>query len=248
MCFTACVSTKKTVYFDDLQDTTLQNKYAIPEPLIQQGDILSITVTSLNTEASIIFNTPNISNVSASTTGGGTVNQASGYLVDFKGNIQFPVLGNVHVVGLTDEELKDTITNELSQRKLLIDPIVIIRHLNFKVTVLGEVMHPTVVNVNSDKISILEAIGMAGDLTIYGKRDNVLLIREEHGEKVVRRIDLNSPDLLTSKYYYLKTNDVIYVEPNKTKINTAGSSRQLLPVILSALSFITIIVDRLIIK
>lgn len=118
--------------------------------------------------------------------------------------------------------------------------------MNFRVTVLGEVNRPGVVPVANGKISLLEAIGMAGDMTVYAKRDNVLLIRVEDGNKIVRRLDLNDPAFVSaSPYYYLKTNDVVYVETGKAKIANASSLRQNLPAILSGLSFLAIIVDRL---
>ena len=129
---------------------------------------------------------------------------------------------------------------------MLIDPIVNVRYLNFRVTVLGEVAHPTVVSVPSEKISILEALGLAGDLTIYARRDNVLLIREENGNKTIRRINLNSSEILASPYYYLKSNDILYAEPNKAKVASTTRTNFLLPVIFSGLSFVVIVLDRLI--
>jgi polysaccharide export outer membrane protein len=148
-------------------------------------------------------------------------------------------------VGLTKDELKDKLTKSLVDKKLLVDPIITIRFLNFKVTVLGEVAHPTVVTVPSERISLLEAIGLAGDLTIYAQRDNVLVIRDEDGKKVTHRLNLNSTELFTSPYYYLKTNDVVYVEPNKSKVATTSRSIQWIPIVLSALSLGVIVVDRL---
>jgi len=138
------------------------------------------------------------------------------------------------------------ITNQLVEKKLLFDPIVNIRYLNYRVTVLGEVAHPGVINVPDEQITILEAIGQAGDLTIYGKRDNVLLIRMENGTKKIARLNLNSSHIFTSPYYFLKTNDVVYVEPGKTKIIAASPERQFLPTILSGLSLLTLILTRVI--
>jgi polysaccharide biosynthesis/export protein len=129
---------------------------------------------------------------------------------------------------------------------LLIDPIVTVRMLNYRVTVLGEVARPTVVSVPNERISILEALGIAGDITIYGKKDNVLLIREEKGGKLIKRINLNSSEIFSSPYYYLKSNDIVYVEPNQARIATASRTQQLLPTILSALSFVAIILTRVI--
>jgi len=237
---TSCINTKKSVYFDNVQDTLLPQTIADVESVIQAKDLLSISVSSLNPEATVIFNTPNIPTISASTAIG-TSTQMTGYLVDQEGRIQFPVLGSIMAAGLTKKQLTDEITKRLLDKKLLVDPIVNVRFLNFKVTVLGEVAHPTVVTVANEKISLLEALGMAGDLTIYAKRENVLLIREEGGKKLVKRINLNSSSVLTSPYYYLKTNDIVYAEPTKAKVSAASNTRQWLPIVLSGLSFISII-------
>jgi polysaccharide export outer membrane protein len=155
-------------------------------------------------------------------------------------------LGKLKAEGLTIKQLNENIIDSLNTKKLLVDPLVTIRFLNFRVTVLGEVGKPTVITVPNEKISILEAIGLAGDLTIYGKRDNVLLIREEEGKKIVRRIDLNSAAVLTSPFYYLKSNDVLYVEPDKNKVASVSSFRQLLPAYIAALTVIVVAADRLI--
>lgn len=239
----SCTSTKKTVYFYNVQDTTyLQRGSEIQTP-IQENDILGISISSLNAEASAIFNPPNNNNI-RSTTVTGNNTEPGGYLVNSDGTIQLPVLGNIKAAGLTKKELKDNITNMILSKKLLVDPLVEIRFLNYEVTVIGEVAHPTVITVPSEKISLLKAIGLAGDLTIYGKRENVLLIREENGKKKTRHIDLNSSNFFNSPYYYLQPNDVVYVEPNKAKVASASRSQQLLPILLSSLSIIVIVLDR----
>jgi polysaccharide export outer membrane protein len=130
-------------------------------------------------------------------------------------------------------------------KKLLIDPIVNIRHLNFEVTVIGEVGKPSVITVPSEKISLLKALGLAGDITIYGKKDNVLVIRETGLYRKVKHVDLNSKNFLNSPYYYLLPNDVVYVEPNKDKVASVGRARQMLPALLSGLSVIVIVLDRI---
>jgi len=242
---TSCVNTRKTTYFNDIQSGVYKTSYEAPQPVIHKNDLLSIYVSSLNSEASLIYNAPGLSSTTAASANGPTV-QNVGYLVNTEGNIQFPVLGTIKVEGLTTNELTDILADSLNGRKLLIDPLVTVRFLNFRVTVLGEVGRPTVITVPNEKISILEAIGLAGDLTIYGKRDNVLLIREEEGKKIVHRVDLNSPATLTSAFYYLKTNDVIYVEPDKNKVASVSNFRQLLPAIIAAMSVIVVVADRLI--
>jgi polysaccharide export outer membrane protein len=214
------------------------------EPLIQKNDILSISVSSLNPEASKIFNAPNITEAEGVDLTGRAMN-ISGYLVNQDGYIQFPFLGNIKAAGLTKKALKENIAQSLVTKKLLLDPIINIRFLNFRVTVLGEVAHPTVVNVPSEKITLLEALGLAGDLTIYAKRHNLLIIREEEGKKTIKRIDLNSTALFSSPYYYLRPNDIVYVEPDKAKVASANPVRQWLPLVFSGLTIVVIGLDRL---
>jgi polysaccharide export outer membrane protein len=255
----SCINTKKAIYFNNIQDTVLKNSNFNTEPVIQKSDLLNITVSSLNPEASLIFNTPNVvAATSASTSGavgamggaagmsgasGGGATQLIGYLVSQEGSINFPVLGALPVEGLTKKQLERKIAQTLIDKRLLVDPIVNVRFLNFRVTVLGEVARPTTINVTNERISILEALGLAGDLTIFAKRDNVLLIREVDSSKIIKRLDLNSDKILSSPYYYLKTNDVVYVEPNNAKIASTSRTQQLLPIILSGLSLIAVIIS-----
>ncbi len=244
---TSCVNTKKATYFNDIENGVYKTSYEAAQPIIHKNDLLSIYVSSLSVsaEATSMFNAPGmISTITASANGPSTQNV--GYLVNDEGDIQFPVLGNLRAAGLTTRQLNENIVDSLVTRQLLTNPLVTIRFLNFRVTVLGEVGKPTVITVPNEKISILEAIGLAGDLTIYGKRDNVLLIREEEGKKIVRRIDLNSPATLTSAFYYLKSNDVIYVQPDKNKVASVSNFRQLLPAFIAALSVVAIVLDRVI--
>lgn len=244
--FESCNTSKKIAYFENVKDDSYKSKLSITEAPIQKNDILSITISSLNAEASAIFNPGSKSGNKESTTSTGGNIQSGGYLVNSDGNIQLPILGNVTAAGLTKKQLRENIVNTILAKKLLIDPIVDIRHLNFEVTVIGEVARPTVITVPSERISLIKALGLAGDLTIYGKRENVLLIREEDGVKITRHINLNSSEFLNSPYYYLQPNDVVYVEPNKTKISTASRTQQVVPIILSSLSIIVIVLDRII--
>jgi polysaccharide export outer membrane protein len=240
---TSCLNTRKVAYFSDAKDSTLIASQAGLEPVIQKKDILSISVSSLSTEATVIFNTPNIPVTSNAATN--NMPQTAGYLVSQDGNIKFPILGDIPAAGLTQKQLENNITKMLTDKKLLFDPIVTARFLNFRVTVLGEVNRPGVVNVPSEQISILEAIGQAGDLTIYGLRDNVILIRQEGANKLVKRLDLNSSSILTSPYFFLKSNDVLYVEPGKAKVASTDQARQILPIIFSGISVIVIILNSL---
>ncbi len=234
----SCVTTEKAVYFNNIQNKEFTD--ATTAPVIQKSDVLSITVSSLNPEATAIFN---INQTTNNINGGIT-----GYLVNNDGIIVFPILGKIRVEGLTEKDFGESLGSTLVEKKLLVDPIVNVRIINFKVTVLGEVAKPSVVPVPNEKISMLEAIGMAGDMTLYAKRDNVLLIRVENGKKITRRINLNSPDFLESPFYYLKTNDIIYVEPNKSKVASTGRTQQILPLVFSALTFVAIIVERILFK
>ncbi|RPE08439.1 polysaccharide export protein [Chitinophaga lutea] len=254
--FASCVNTKKAAYFNNLNDTTLASVKVDFEPVIQKNDMLQINVTAANPTEAALFNLPNTysaggmptGNNSAQVVTAGAANPAAGFLVNQQGNIQYPVLGQLKAAGLTKKALTDTITNQLLNRKLLVDPVVSIRFLNYRVTVLGEVAHPAVVNVSSEKISVLEALGMAGDITIYGKKENVLLIREEDGVRTTRRLNLNDKASLSSPYFYLKPNDIVYVEPTKSKVATTSKANTVVPIVLSALSLVVILVDRLVVN
>lgn len=240
--FASCTNTKKVVYFEGAKDEKISSNILVPETIIQKNDILSISISDLNPEAAGIFNTTGAGGI-----GGGTSNavgSSEGYLVSTDGYIQFPFLGNIKAEGLTKDKLKDKIAESIIEKKLLLQPIVTIRFVNFRVTILGEVNHPTVVTVPNEKISLLEAIGLAGDLTLYAKRDNVMIIREEQGKKEIKRLNLNSTELFTSPYYYLQSNDIVYVEPNNLKVASTNRSTLWLPVIFSALSFAAIVVQQ----
>jgi polysaccharide export outer membrane protein len=242
--FFSCVNTRKATYFNNLGDSSVFHTISVPDQAIEKNDLLSIVVNSLNPEAARIFNLPNQSEVQTTTETGGTLRPA-GYLVANDGTIRFPMLGSINAAGLTKSQLQENIRRGLVERKLLLDPVIDVRMLNFKVTVLGEVTRPTVITVANEKITLLEALGLAGDITIFGKRSNVLVIRENGERKVTQRIDLNSNELLSSPYYYLQSNDVVYVQPNKARVASATRITQLLPVIVSALTASVLILDRL---
>lgn len=242
--FTSCNSSKKIVYFENVKDTVFYTSQGETNLTIKNNDILSITISSANEEASMAFN-PHLKNNIRSTTATGSTSELGGYLVNSEGTISLPFLGTIKVAGLTKEQLKSNITKMILSKKLLVDPLVEIRYLNYEVTVLGEVARPTVIPVQNEKISLLKAIGLAGDLTIYGQRENVLLVREEGGKKITRRININSRDFFESPYYYLQPNDVVYVAPNKVRMIQATNNPNILPIILSSLSLAVIVIDRL---
>ena len=208
--------------------------------IIQPKDILSITVSSRDPNLAISFNKPMVSYQAGSTSASSSYSQRIlGYLVDIDGKIDFPILGPLKVKGLTREELSDMIKQQLITKDLLKDPIVTTEIMNFKITVLGEVRSPGVFELRDDKITLLEALGRAGDLTIYGRRDNVLVTREENGEIIYFHVDLRSSNLTQSPAFYLRQNDVIYVSPNKTQTaRTEINENKSMSILLSLASFL----------
>jgi polysaccharide export outer membrane protein len=241
----SCATPKNTNYFPQLKDEIIANKLPVPEPEIQINDLLSIIVSSSNPEASAIFNAPNESTNLTSSAATSLNTLTIGYLVNQNGDITFPVFGQIHVVGMTKFQLSNLITQKILEKKLLIDPIITIRYLNFKVSVMGEVGRPGVFTTPTEKLSILEALSFAGDITIYGEKNDVLLIREnDKGEKIVRHLDLTSQDILSSPYYYLKSNDVLIVSSNGGRI-AKEKNAQTLPIFFAVLSFLIVAVSQI---
>lgn len=214
--FTACVPREKIVYFQgDLESIEqLAEQYSAT---IQPDDLLSIIVFGRNLEATRIFNQE--SNVGG---GGASGMNRQTYLVDEEGNIEFPVLGKIKLAGLTRNEAIQYMKGLLSRD--IIDPGVAITITNYRITVLGEVGSPGTYPLQNEKVTLLEALGMAGDLTINGLRENVLVVREEGGKRNFYRVNLTTEEMFNSPVYYLAQNDVVYVEPNQNKINSARNS------------------------
>lgn len=214
-----CASQKQISYLQDVPDDYRQKITQDYDLKIHPDDLLSIMVNSKDPELAQMFNLPMVSyQIANSNTGyAGGQNRVLGYLVDKEGYIDFPQLGVIKVQGMTRTELTKYIKKQLIEKGLMKDPIVTIQFLNFKVSVLGEVNRPGTFEITSDCITLLDALSLAGDLTVYGQRENVKVIREENGERVVASLDLRNKDLLSSPYYYLQQNDVVYVEPNKVK-------------------------------
>ncbi len=223
----SCVPSKQIAYFQEIEGLPINDASVSFEPTLKVGDLLNIHVAALDPEAAIPFNL-----MESSVSGGA---RAIPYLVNSAGALNFPVLGTINVAGFTTKQLTDTLVVKLSE--FIINPVVNIRLINFKVTVLGEVKAPGAYTIPNERVSIIEAIGMAGDLTIQGKRSSVLLIREQAGKRVKIPIDLTNEQLLNSPYYYLAQNDVIYVEPNKAKRNSSAVGANT-GVIISAISTI----------
>ena len=220
-------STTTYMQIDYLQDINRETSLDMKENkgiVIQPQDQLSIIVSSRNPELSAALNKPIASyqagsEITSSNTG---YQRLLGYVVDNDGNIEFPMLGNIHVAGLTRWELQDLIKERVISEGILLDPIVTVEYMNFRISVMGEVNSPGTYSVTGDKITLLGALALAQDLTIFGRRDNVTVIREQNGQRNVYKVDLRkSSSLFDSPAYYLQQNDVVYVYPNSVR---AGQS------------------------
>lgn len=209
---TGCVSKKKINYFHDQKDVVINDSIANYEPKIQFGDILNINVSTLEPEAALPYNI-----FEAQTTG---ISRPLPYIVSAKGTINFPSLGEFKVSGKSITEVTEELSDKL--QPYLKDPIINIRYINFKVSILGEVRTPGSYPIDNERINILEALALAGDLTIYGNRESVTLIREKNGTRTFTTLDLTNKSIFNSPYYYLTQNDVIYVEANKTRVNSSS--------------------------
>ena len=220
----SCNSPKEVIYFQDFQpgETEIRIADAV-EIRVRPEDKISIIVNSRDPQLTDLFNLPYVSRQlgqSLRTNGltTGTSNGVSGYTVDDEGNIDFPVLGKVHVAGMKREEIAAYIKNELMAKNLVKDPVVTVEFMNLCISVLGEVNQPGRYSIDRDKVTILDALSMAGDLTIYGQRQKVLVLRQEEGKQRVYGINPTSGEhVYTSPAYYLQQNDVLYVEPNNVR-------------------------------
>lgn len=245
--FNSCSSTKKVPYFLDVNssgNSEIEAKAVFTEPTIQKDDILSISIFTLDPTTSMIVNqlgTQSIASAGITTLPGQSIN---GFLVDKNGDIEISIIGKVKLSGLTTYQARDLIKKKAEES--FTNPNVQIRFSNFKVTILGEVERPAIYTVPNEKVTVLDALGLAGDLTIFGKRENVLLIREKEGKKEFARLDLNSANLFSSPYFYLKQNDVLYIEPNKGKAASLNTARaQTLAIIGTALTVLITLISRI---
>ncbi|HXS36854.1 MAG TPA: polysaccharide biosynthesis/export family protein [Flavipsychrobacter sp.] len=226
--FAACAAPQKTIYFNDNtpldQSVQVQKIERLKEAVVQPDDILAINVTTISSIADpkpvTIFNEGGTAfSITATIGGAGGGSSSSGhsnaYRVDEDGLIDFPAIGKIKVSGLTMRQVKDLLAQKLTA--YIKDPVVEARIINYKVTVLGEVNHPGTIVAPNQKINILDAIAAAGDIPISGRKDNVLIIRETEGNREFARLDLNSRNVFNSPYYYLRQNDIVYVEPAKLR-------------------------------
>ncbi len=219
----SCASKKDILYFQDIEDYNSELDVSKNEIRIQKYDMLSINVSSVDRKSAAPFNLPAISTINSDITSASSQQRLQNYLVNNDGNIQFPVLGEINLLGKTTTEAIEYIKESL--RKYIKTPIVNLRVVNFKVSVLGEVRRPGRFDVDDERITILEAISRAGDMTVFGKRKNVLVIRENDGKKTYNKLDFTSSNLLSSPFYYLKQNDVVMVSPNKAQIQSSAFNR-----------------------
>ena len=243
----SCVSPKQLAYFRPVTAESAEeiNKYmeSQPEPRVKVNDALVIIVSALDPEAVVPYNLPNVAYATPTSSNIPTTPSFQYYTVDGNGEINFPVLGKLRVVDMTQSEVINMIQDKLSTQ--IVDPIVTMRFLNARVTVLGEVKNPGTYYLNNGRISILEALGMAGDMTQYGRRDNVLITRENNGKLEFARLDLRSDEIFTSPYFYLQQNDVIYVEPNQARTTSNQSIGLWLSMVGSVSSAATVVVSVL---
>lgn len=224
----SCEPQRNLVYFGDESSSSKNSRIEQEEAVIkiQTNDLLRISVSSLSVESNVLFNSPSTQ---------------SSYRVDNNGNVNFPVAGNIKLEGLDLEQAQIKIVKDLV--KYVKDPIVNVAFLNFKITVIGEVNRPSSFTIADEKVNLLEALGMAGDMTAYGKRENVLIIRESKGQRTMARVNLNNKEVLNSPYFYLKQNDIVYVEPDPSKALSVSRSNRVIPIVTASISVLSLIVQ-----
>ena len=231
LCLSSCSTAKKSFYFQTLQKDTSINSpvHKVSDSKIRKNDQLLINISSLNRDEDLTYNAATIGNIAGSGSG-------LGYLVDGNGNIQLHRLGSIRAEGMTRRELKDKIQKDISP--YLKDPVVTVRYLNHRITVLGEVGKPSVIQMPEEQLSLLEVLGSTGDVTQFARRDNILIIRETSNGKTFKRLNLENHSLFTSEWYYLQPDDVVYVEPNDKKVNEENRNKrqQVISMALSGLS------------
>jgi polysaccharide export outer membrane protein len=247
---TSCSAGRDLTYFSDLSgntatQTTITNNV---EPKIEPGDLLSIVVNSLNPESNLVYNSGILLPATAGSGAGTAASNriTEGYLVDSNGEVNFPQTGKIKVGGLTREDATEKITTILS--KSVKGPTVTIRYLNFRITVIGEVNRPATFTVPTEKINVLEALGLAGDMTGYGRRDDVLIIREKNNKRTTTRLNLNKKEVLNSPFFYLQQNDIVYVEPDKAKALQVSTRSVNLPIYLSIVSLVLFVASSVVFR
>lgn len=252
MLLASCSVPKKVVYFQDIPDSLKQklvDATTYTAPTIQPDDILSINIQTLDPSATAIMSQQNttlwpVAGSSSAPSGIAPLTTVSGYLVDKDGFVIIPLLGKVLLKDKSTDQAREEI--RLKAAQFYKDPIVNVRYSNFKITILGEVARPSTYIMPNEKVTLLDAIGMAGDLTIWGKRENVLLIRDSIGKKEFIRFNLNESKVFASQYYYLRQGDVIYVEPKNSKVaSTDANQVKKFAIISSAITLLIVIASRI---
>ena len=229
---TGCAGSRDLVYFSNMANTGAANNNTNGTVVIHQKDILNVTVNSLNPESNMLFN--GIKNV-------GLNNQSTrgGYKVNENGFVNLPLIGDYKIEGQTIEEAQTEIAKKLSA--FVKSPVVDIQLLNFKISVIGEVNKPSTFIITDENVNLLEALGMAGDMTVYGRRENVLVIRTENGRRTMNRLNLNKVESMDSPYFNLKQNDIVYVEPDKSKAVEYSQSTRLAPIVVASISALAVL-------
>ncbi len=247
----AACATPNVVYLSGIEEGVAETISNPLEIRVQPEDKILIMVNSRDPQLAYLFNLPVVNRTigsyngsgSSYETGAGGSNGMAGYTIDNNGYIDFPVIGKMKVGGMSRKEITDYIKNELISRNLVKDPVVTVEFLNLTVSVLGEVGNPGRVSIDKDRLSLLDALSIAGDLTVYGKRENVMVQREENGKKVIYRVNLNDGHALyASPVYYLRQNDIVYVEPNGMRAREGtvnGNNLHSASFWMSATSFLT---------
>lgn len=248
----SCTTPKNVTYFQDVPDTLRQKMVALSAyytPVIQPDDILQVSIQTLDPAATALLSQPNTANWpamganAAGSTGNTSSANVTGFLVDKDGYVILPLIGKVMAKGRTTDQIRDEIRTKAAE--FYKDPVVTVRFANFKITVLGEVARPSTYVMPNEKVTLLDAIGIAGDLTIFGRRENVMLIRDNNGQKEFARFNLNNSNIFTSPYFYLHQGDVVYVEPNKAKVASTDIAQvRRLSILATALSLLIVIATR----
>ncbi len=225
----SCNTQKKISYFQDTEPGVAFDYTKGENITLKNGDMISITVSSKNPELAMIFNLVRIQQVLGSENNNAISNSAaraemSGYIIDSKGEIDFPVLGKLPIAGKTKEQTANYVKARLITEKLIMDPVVTVQFVNLQFSVMGDVLRPGLYSIAKDKTTILEALSMAGDLNITGQRNKVFLTRNVGEQKITYQLNLRSKDIYQSPAFYVEQNDVIYVEPNRMKANLSTVS------------------------
>ena len=241
---TSCVTQKQMTYLREVNaqsaDTINKTFHAVSEIVIKPGDVLTIYISALDREATAPYNLPAVAYTTPNSTQLTTVGQLQSFRVDEDGNVELPVLGKLHVEGLKRDEVAEVIRQALKDQ--VIDPLVQVNMIGAKVSIAGEVARPGQVAITNGRLTILDALSAAGDLTPYGRRDNVLITREQDGKLEFARLDLTSADIFASPFYYLQQNDVVYVSPNKVRAISSANVSLWLSMVSTVASAATVIV------